>query len=380
MSQIDRRAFMAIAAATVTTTACTTAGRRAGAEAQAPLPSAALTPPVMPPPAMPPAVPSHAGWSARSPMPWPVQEIYAGTWGDFIAVAGGLVASQGEGGMTLHVEDRMGLYDPATDAWTEGPSLPAARHHPMLIGTGESLWAIGGYRQQAGVGDWINSREVWQLSATGWSWSEVPALPVPQAEAVGLAHGGHVHLISGRSPGGEANAAWTDQVDVATHLVLDGDRWHEARPCPMARNSAAGAVLDGAMWVAGGRTVSGGGTGQLDRYDPADDRWDTLAPIPVSPATGVQVGGGLAMAAMQGKLVAFGGEWFRPRAEGGGGGVFAETWIYDPATDAWTQGPEMRTPRHGLAAASSGGRIYALGGGDVVSGGHATALVEVFNF
>ena len=114
--------------------------------------------------------------------------------------------------------------------------------------------------------------------------------------------------------------------------------------------------------------MTGGGTGRLDRYDPASDRWDTLAPIPASD-TGQQVGGGLAMAAVGERLVAFGGEWFaRP-----GGGVFSETWIYDIARDAWTRGPDMATPRHGLAACAVGGTVLAIAGGEVVSGGKASA-------
>lgn len=83
------------------------------------------------------------------------------------------------------------------------------------------------------------------------------------------------------------------------------------------------------------------------------------------------------MAAVGGKLVAFGGEWFAPRSGGGGGGgVFRETWIYDPATDAWTAGPDMRTPRHGLAAAALGDTVYAIAGGAVVSGGQAVGTLE----
>jgi hypothetical protein len=144
----------------------------------------------------------------------------------------------------------------------------------------------------------------------------------------------------------------------------------------MARNSAAGAVLDGALWVAGGRVVGGDGTGRLDRYDPVADRWDTLAPIPPSPVSGRQVGGGLALAALDGRLAAFGGEWF-DRAAPGGGGVFAETWLYDPAADVWRAGPPMPTPRHGLAAATIGGAVYAIAGGEVVSGGRAGGLNEV---
>ncbi len=324
-----------------------------------------------------PAAPAFArdtAWTARAAMPWPAQEIYAAVHAGAIWTAGGLVS---RGRQSLHIEDRVARYDPATGLWAEGPELPAARHHPMLIAGDADLYAVGGYAR-SDAGEWTNTTTAWVL-AEGARWSEVAPLPSPQAEAVGVGLGETLHLITGRTPGGAANGAWNDQVDTDRHLIyrIGDDRWDVGRPCPMARNSAAAAVLDGAVWVAGGRTVSGGGTGRLDRYSPAEDRWDTLAPIPRSYAANNQVGGGLAMAALAGKLVAFGGEWFR---QGGGGGVFAETWIYDPTTDRWERGPDMTTPRHGLAAAAVGDTIYAIAGGSVVSGSNATGTLEAFSF
>lgn len=337
MTQLDRRAFLAATAAA------------------AALPSVAT---------------AREGWTTRASLPWAIQEIYAAEHGGRIVMAGGL--SRGEDRRT-HIEDRVGVYDPATDRWSEGPRLPAPRHHPMIVSAGEAgLFAIGGYARSE-AGDWTNTRGVLKLETDGWTAQT--GLLTPQSEAVGVFHDGRIHLICGRTPGGDANGNWNDQVDTPIHRVYlpAEDRWSDARPLPMARNSAAAAVLDGAIWVAGGRTVSGGGTGQLDRYDPVADRWDTLAPIPRSAASDQQVGGGLAMAAAGGRLVAFGGEWFAP---GGGGGVFAETWIYDPAADRWTAGPDMLTPRHGLAAAAVGGTVYAIAGGAVVSGGRAVGTVE----
>ena len=313
-----------------------------------------------------------AGWAPRAAMPWPAQEIYGAVHGGRIVTGGGLVSRQGQ---PLHIEDRTAFFDPAADRWEQGPSLPAPRHHPMFIAGDADLYVVGGYARTE-AGEWSITTTTWVLAAG--AFKAVAALPSPQAEAVGVGRGETLHLITGRTPGGEANGGWNDQADTDRHLIyhVGDDRWEVGRPCPMARNSAAAAVLDGAIWVAGGRTVSGGGTGRLDRYSPADDRWDTLAPIPASPATGQQVGGGLAMAAASGRLVAFGGEWFRPRVEGGGGGVFAETWIYDPAADRWEAGPPMRTPRHGLAAAAVDDVVYAIAGGEVVSGGRAGSVVE----
>lgn len=323
------------------------------------------------------ALPFDAGggpsptWVTKRALPWPVQEIYCAVSGGRIVIAGGLRRGTGA---ALVIEDRTGVYDPATDVWSEGPRLPAPRHHPMLIaGDDGQVRVFGGYGRSS-AGDWTAMTDVWALE--GDRWTPIGQMPGRLCETVGVSVAGRMHLVTGRSPAGSANGQWNDQADVATHLVYDpaADRWETGRPCPMARNSAAGAVLDGAIWVAGGRTVSGGGTGRLDRYDPAADRWDAMAPIPRSYAANQQVGGGLAMAATGGKLAAFGGEWFVP----GGGGVFAETWLYDPAADRWDAGPAMRTPRHGLAAASVGGVVYAIAGGEVVSGGRAGGVVEAF--
>jgi hypothetical protein len=315
---------------------------------------------------------AQSGWTPKASLPWPVQEIYATVWNGRIVTAGGLKLTANQ---PLHVEDRVAVYDPATDAWSEAARMREPRHHPMLATVRDQLWLVGGYARTE-AGEWVNSAKAWRLDNPDprARWATAVDLPSPQAEAVGVVIGERLHLIGGRSPAGEANAAWADHADVDTHRVYDAAslRWETLRPLPMARNSSAGALLDGAVWVAGGRTVRGGGTGRLDRYDPVADRWDTLAPIPVSPA-GQQVGGGLAMAAAGGRLVAFGGEWFAP---GGGGGVFPETWIYDPAADRWERGPDMPTPRHGLAAAAIGRTVYAIAGGSVVSGGRAAAVVE----
>ena len=135
----------------------------------------------------------------------------------------------------------------------------------------------------------------------------------------------------------------------------------------MARNSAAGVVIDSALYIIGGRTVGEGNTARLERYDPRNDRWDVLAPMP-------QASGGLAAGTAAGMLWAFGGEWF-----GTQGGVYAETWMYDPVRDNWTPGPPMLTPRHGLAAASIDGKVYAIGGATIAGAAGTSGSVEALS-
>ena len=147
----------------------------------------------------------EAGWSPRAALPWPAQEIYATALDDWrIVTAGGLVARQGQ---PLHIEDRSAFYDVWRDRWEEGPRLPAPRHHPMVLADGLGVYAIGGYGR-SDAGEWVNATETWRM-ADG-AWAPLAPLPSPQAEAVGIRLSGELHLITGRSPAGEANAGWRD--------------------------------------------------------------------------------------------------------------------------------------------------------------------------
>lgn len=305
-------------------------------------------------------------WQRRADMPWATQEVYCAVLDGRIYVAGGLIRDR----LHTRINDRVGVYEPATDTWSEAARLPQPRHHPMLATAKGHVWAFGGYDRREG-GEWTSMTDVWVLD--GDLWRPVGQMPQPLAETVGVTVNDRIHLIGGRSPSVEKNGQWNDQADVTSHLVFDASEgvWETGRPAPEARNSAAASVHAGHIYVAGGRMVEGGrGTGRLDRYDPASDRWDTLSPIPAS-ESGHQVGGGLAMATVGDRLVAFGGEWLaRP------GGVFTETWIYEIASDRWTRGPDMGVPRHGLAGTSVDGVVYALAGGEVYSGGKASPVVE----
>ncbi|MGA0605036.1 Kelch repeat-containing protein [Phenylobacterium sp. VNQ135] len=300
-----------------------------------------------------------ARWEPCVAVPWTVQEVYGAALGDRIVIAGGMSPGAGGLGGGINPQDRTGIYDPTTDRWTEGPKLPFARHHPVLAAARGRAYAFGGYRV-TDAGGWVAIPDALVLGEDGWT--AVARMPKLQCETVAVTLGDRVHIASGRAPKGEANRNWNDQGDIALHQVFDvrSGRWSTAAPCPEARNSATGAVIDGLFYLAGGRRVGEGNSARLDRYDPKTDRWETLRPMP-------RASGGLAGAAAGGRLYVFGGE--NP-------GVIPETWSYDPKTDQWRQEPGMRTPRHGLAAAAVRGRIYAIGGGAKASGGQVTAIVE----
>jgi hypothetical protein len=345
------------------------------------------------------------GWGGAPSLPIALQEIYPAALNNNILVAGGFSPSAG----TLDVSDKLFIYSPrippplfAPDAvtvsigcgegyqWAEGAPLPEPRHHPNLVSFGDHAFAVGGFSVSPG-GRWHMldlmtrytpapywSYDLWRMYRDGRrltaedqidSWSEMTAMPTPYGETVATSLAGNIHVATGRQPRGTRNADWQDHTDSGEHLVYDvtEDRWRRAAPNPHPRNSAAGAVLSGKWHVIGGRRTNGGNLAFHEAYDPSTDTWEERAPLP-------QGQGGLAAGIHENKILAFGGEYFS-----NGGGVYANTWEYDPQRDQWAAVDEMLTPRHGLGAVNlTPNTIVSLGGATQAGGVGTSSVVEVY--
>lgn len=309
--------------------------------------------------------PVQAGtWDSLAELPYPVQEIYPALHQGQIWVAGGL--SPDVAADQQNVSSRVVIYSPNDDTWSEGPPLPEPRHHPVLVSTGESLWAFGGF-VVANRGRWSNSRDVLKLTDAGWK--PVAQLPHPLSETVAGVIDGKVYLATGRSPSGSRNADWTDHADTAALLVFDTKtlQFNRGPDAPVALNSAAGAVIDGRLYVVGGRTVRSGNKASLQIYDPTAGRWTTGPDMP-------QAQGGLAAATLDGALLVFGGEYFGA----GGGGVYAQSWVFDSAQQTWSALPDMPVPRHGLGAVTLGHAIIVVAGATRAGGDGTSARLSRF--
>lgn len=301
--------------------------------------------------------PAASAWSEGSPLPYAVQEIYPTLWRNMLVLGGGFRARGPE-----FVANLGALWPTATvlampptgKAWRELPDMPEARHHPFLVPQGNRLLAIGGFSSTP-TALWQMHAQCWVLDSPGGKWREGPALPVPQAEVAGGILGKDVLIVGGRTPWEDRNGSYQDHRDTgaAWKLAPGAKRWEPFPPLPTPRNSSASAVLGGRLHVAGGRVVTPKGLQNLtvhEAWDPARDRWFTLAPMPAAR-------GGHAAAVLNGRLWCFGGESFGESAR-----AHDEVFVYDPTTDRWDEGPRMPTPLHGLGAVATANAIHLLGG------------------
>jgi hypothetical protein len=92
--------------------------------------------------------------------------------------------------------------------------------------------------------------------------------------------------------------------------------------------------------------------------------WRALPPLPYQLAAGgaavvdgklYLVGRVTGAAVVHGQIVSVGGE--------APAGTIASVYAYSLARARWRRPPDLPTPRHGLALAALGGRIYAIAGG-----------------
>jgi len=320
------------------------------------------------PPEAPRATSNSGCWTSRPPLPFAVQEIYPAAHKGRIHIAGGLLSADGV--RVTGVSGRHIAYDPATGASADLAALPSLRHHPHAVSHGGRLYLLGGFGTNPGAVNWIMSADTLVYDEAANAWSGLAAAPAPHAEVVATSLGDRIHLVGGRMPRGDANLAYGDHADTDRHLVYDpaANAWSTAAPALSARNSAAGAVIDGLWHVAGGRHVADGPSDAHEVYDPREDRWRTAAPMPKGSGAG-----GNAADALNGALYVFGGEYFDR-----GGRVHPEAWRYDPRADVWEAATPMPTPRHGLGAVAIDNAIWLVGGARKPSGSETRDAVERF--
>jgi len=305
-------------------------------------------------------------WAPVAPPLMARQEIYADVYDGKIYSAGGILPDNTE--FTDHFE----VYHPELDRWTKLAPLPEPRHHITMSSQGDRIYGIGGFF--GGFPDWRAQSSVYVYDPTADSWIKGVDLPTPRAEHVAAVVDGKIYVIGGRVRETEDAHHFTTHIDSTLNEVFDpqAGRWSTIAEAPTARNSAAAAVIDGNIYVVGGRQNLKQPDGSmkivnfanLEVYDPSTNTWAVRAPMP-------QGQGGLAAAAVGGKLYVFGGEQWTPEKK-----VFGEAWVYDPEADRWRALPAMPTPRHGLTAAAVGSRIFVFGGA-IKTGSGAVAVNEV---
>jgi N-acetylneuraminic acid mutarotase len=275
-------------------------------------------------------------------------------------------------------------------AWVTLAPMNEARQEMAVAALNDKLYAVGGLSGRANANEIYDTRtNSWSLGADlpidtdhDWAvtldarvyvgggrtnrvffyepaaggWTEVaPSAFVHGGTPAAAAIAGRIYVAGGT--GGGMTGKELEAYDPATN------RWATLAPMSCARNHTAGGVLEDRLYVAGGRP---GNQDCLEAYDPAANTWTRKASMPTGRS-------GVAGATVSNCLYIFGGEG-NPSDPNG---IFHQVEAYDPVLNAWMQLPPMQTGRHGICAAVIGNVVY-LPGGATMQGFGVTGVNEAY--
>lgn len=325
-----------------------------------------------------PAAPAQRGrWIKLAPFPEPCPELIGAVANGKMYVFGGLLGTS--------VKGLVYAYDPASNTWTKKKNMPLAAHHVMAVGYGDKVYLFGGGGQLTPGGpNWVPLDNSWEYNTANDSWSALAPMPTPRGAGVAALVGGRIYVIGGASvhpgaqlvgltPTGPHRSLDTNEVyDVAKNT------WQTRSPMPTARNHMAVGVVNGKIYVLGGRVgsvfVLASGTDIVEEYNPATDSWSYAKARMPTPRSG------LTFATYAGKIYVVGGEYLNNEVVG----AFRDMEAYDPIADEWSIFPPLELPRNAPAGAVIGNRLYIVSGqmqsGSIGGESLASGATDAFEF
>jgi len=201
-------------------------------------------------------------------------------------------------------------------------------------------------------------------TATTVTWSARAFMPTARTWVSAAVYDGKIYAFGGLS--NTTKLATVERYDPVTNT------WESRTAMPTERYAASAVTLNDRIYIIGGVNASSQIQDSVAVYDPLNDTWSTAASMPTARCRLAVVAG------PDGKIYAMGGSTTSTLDMTGYSSVVE---VYDPATNSWSTAAAMNTPRVGLAAAASGGAIYAFGGYGKTPGYSARYLltVEAYN-
>ena len=274
--------------------------------------------------------------------------------------------------------NQFGKFNPATNTWTPlapVPDLTNAEASGVYAPNVNKLFVFGG--DDPTTGTVVNTTRIYDIATNTWS----TGTPMPDVRAfMGSGYfNGKIYLVGGYTTG---------NVDPSFGQVWEYDpvpnTFNTSRMSMPATLGGPGfGIINGHIYIAGGRNLANTNLNTLYDYDIAANTWTTGANMP----SGVNVPGSAVIA---GKLWVFGGG--NPFAGSGTAPTSASkgvrAWlkrifspdttnslqVYDPATNSWTNGPTLNQQRSFPAGTGVGNTAVAVGG---YTGSTTTTSVEI---
>jgi N-acetylneuraminic acid mutarotase len=263
-------------------------------------------------------------WTEQAPYPISISGAAGAAQGGNIYTFGGLFA----GTPTTAAYK----YTVATDSWSSIAALPAARYWFTAVGDGTYVYLLGGLNENG-----LPRATLWRYDpATNTYDTSLPSYTIPTYFHASAYLNGKIYRIAGRGMGTDFHV---EVYNIATNT------WSMTANYPFANHSLMAVALGSYIYAGGGNASPN----KTWRYDPVTDTWDDAAIADLPAGRSAAASG------------AYNGRWLLT----GGDVNFAistSAIAWDPATNTWSDLPNMIQARDYLGGAIAGQSFYAIAG------------------
>jgi N-acetylneuraminic acid mutarotase len=294
--------------------------------------------------------PSEGKWEARQPLKVGAEFAPAAVGRDGrIYVFSGRADHDPAGGRVATTR----IYDPATDAWSEGAPIPTPRVCPgAALGPDGKIYVIGGEVHRHAL-DVVESYD-----PKTDRWERRKPLPTPRTDPSVVAAKGADGRVRLYVIGGRDFIAPTNGLHTVEAYDPAKDTWEARAPMPTHRHAQTEALgPDGRIYVVGGAHDRPQYINSVEAYDPVRDAWTKSEPLPYR----IECAMGTATSGPDGEVLVFGGWEDLDKV------ATAKAVAYCPRTRTWRSLPPMPIARADGAAVcietpDGVARVYVLGG------------------
>ena len=207
-------------------------------------------------------------------------------------------------------------------------------------------------------------------------WTKLAPFPDPSEELLGASAGGKMYVFCGLF----ATPQWKPK-GLVYEYDSASDKWMQKKPMALPSHHVSFAEYKGKIYAFGGFVLPKEGAPAwvpIDNaweYDPSNDSWKALAPMPTKRGSPVAVAVNDKIYVIGGAVTGPGQSAVHPARPHTSVGTVEE---YDPATNAWRPRASMPTPRNHFVGGAVNGKVYAVSGrvgGAFISGGSSNVGV-----
>ncbi len=190
----------------------------------------------------------------------------------------------------------------------DGPHLQGL----ALVSHGGKLYRIGGFTAKNAEGE---DHDLWSQESvaafdpeTG-EWSDLAPLPEPRSSHDAAVVGDTIYVVGGWMLAGEKESVWHETA-WAMDLACDTLEWKSVPTAPFRRRALTTAAHQGKLYVIGGMQEEGGPTAETAIFDPESQAWSEGPALVTSDADKAQGGPPAGITGFGASAFATGGQLF----------------------------------------------------------------------